>query len=443
MRRRLGFFGLFAVAALAAAPARAKVFDPTVFTLDNGLTVVVVENHRAPIVNHMIWYKVGAADEPPGKGGLAHLLEHLMFKGTPAIPDGRFSKIVAARGGVDNAMTGRDFTAYFQRIAAPHLEMVMAMEADRMANLDIGEESFEHEREVVREERRQRIENEPAAMLSERLAMALWMNQPYARPIGGFDSEIAGLTVADALAFHTRWYAPNNAILFVAGDVAPETVRTLAEKTFGGIPRAATPARLRGAPDAPAADIRIALAAPTVRQPQWYRTGIVPSCATGTPREGAALDVLAEILGGGTTGRLYRKLVLERKIALEAWAGYDGETLGPGTFSAGATPAPGTDPGALDAAVAAEIRAIATDGVTPEELARVRDRMLAAEIYARDDLFRAPQALAHALAVGCTVADVENRTAEIAAVTPDDVRAAAKRVDAPHAQAILAPEVLP
>lgn len=440
MRRRLGLSILLAGCALAA-PAEAKVFDPAVFTLENGLTVVVVENHRAPIVNHMIWYKVGAADEPPGKGGLAHLLEHLMFKGTPKIPDGQFSKIVAANGGSDNAMTSRDFTAYYQRVPARHLGLVMEMEADRMANLAIDEESFIHEREVVREERRQRIENEPAAMLSERLNLALWMNQPYARPIGGFDSEIAGLTVADALAFHKRWYAPNNAILFVAGDVTPPEVKALAETHFGDIPRAATPPRLRGAPDAPPADIRIALAAPTVRQPQWYRTGIVPSCATGSVREGAALDVLADILGGGPTSRLYRSLVLDKKIALSAWADYDGDALGPGTFSVGATPAPGAAAATLDAEVAAEIRAIAEHGVTDAELARVRERMLAAQVYARDDLFRAPQALAQSLAIGCTVADVENFNEAIAAVTPDDVRAAAQRVDAPHAQATLAPEV--
>ncbi len=442
MRRRLGLTILLAGCALAA-PARAKVFDPTVFTLANGLTVVVVENHRAPIVNHMIWYKVGAADEAPGKGGLAHLLEHLMFKGTPKIPDGRFSKIVAAHGGNDNAMTGRDFTAYYQRIAAQHLPMVMEMEADRMANLEIDEASFAAEREVVREERRQRVENEPGAMLSERLNLALWMNQPYARPIGGFDPEIAGLTLIDALTFHRRWYAPNNAILLVAGDVTPDAVKALAETHFGGIPRAATPGRVRAAPDAPAADIRIALTAPTVRQAQWYRTGIVPSCATGTPRQVAALDLLAEILGGGTTSRLYRELVLERKLALAAWANADGTALGPGTFSVGATPAPGVDPAEIDAAVAAELRAIAADGVTPAELARVRERMLAERVYARDDLFRAPQALALALAVGCTVADVEEVNDRLAAVTPEDVRDAARLVDAPHAQGLLLPEATP
>lgn len=444
MRRRMSLCLLLSGASLAlAAPAHAKVFDPAVFTLENGLTVVVVENHRAPIVSNMVWYKVGAADEPPGKTGLAHLLEHLMFKGTPEIPAGQFSKLIAAKGGVDNAMTSRDFTAYYQHIAAEHLPMVMRMEADRMAHLKLDEQDFQSEREVVREERRQRVENEPAAMLSERLNMALWMNHPYARPIGGFDGEIRGLTRDDALAFHKVWYAPNNAVLFVAGDVTPEQVKSLAEETFGKIPRAATPERVRGEPEAPMADIRIAFSAPNVRQARWYRADIVPSCATAEPKVGAALDMLAEILGGGTTSRLYRQLVLEEKLAVDVGAGYNGTALGPGSFTVGATPMPGVDPAALDAKVAAAIAAIAKDGVTAAELARVRERMLAARVYARDDLFSAPQALAESLAVGCTIADVENFNDVVAALTAADVQAAAQRLDGPHAQGILSPEAAP
>ena len=444
MRRRMSFCLLVSGAALAVAqPACAKVFDPTVFTLDNGLTVVVVENHRAPIVSNMVWYKVGAADEPPGKTGLAHLLEHLMFKGTPEIPAGQFSKLIAAKGGVDNAMTSRDFTAYYQHIAVENLPMVMRMEADRMAHLKLDEKDFQSEREVVREERRMRVENEPAAMLSERLNMALWMNHPYARPIGGFDSEIKGLTRADALSFHKRWYAPNNAVLFVAGDVTPKLVKSLAEDTFGKIARAATPDRVRGAVEAPPADIRISFSSPTVHQARWYRTDIVPSCATAAPKVGAALDMLAEILGGGTTSRLYRQLVLEEKLAVDVGAGYNGTAVGPGSFSIGATPMPGIDVDELDTKVAAAIKAIATQGVTSAELTCVRDRMLAARVYARDDLFRAPQALAESLAVGCTIADVENFNDVVGALTTDDVQNAAKRLDGPHAQGILTPEAAP
>jgi len=428
------------LAAVLPRPALAKVFDPAVFTLKNGLTVVVVENHRAPIVSHMVWYKTGAADEPPGKTGLAHLLEHLMFKGTPKVPAGQFSKIVAAKGGVDNAMTSRDFTAYYQRIAAQHLPLVMELEADRMAHLKLAAADFQSEREVVREERRQRVENEPAAMLSERLAMALWMNHPYARPIGGFDSEIRGLTRADALAFHKRWYAPNNAILLVAGDVTPAWVKELAEKTFGKIPRADTPARVRPKPEAPPADIRISFSSPLVRQAAWYRTQIAPSCATADAKTGAAFETLSDILGGGATSRLYRKLVLTEKLAVGVSAHYRSMALGPGGFSVSATPAQGVGVEKLDAAVAAEIAAIAKDGVTAEELARARDRMLAARVFARDDLFSAPQALAEALAVGCPISTIENFAEDAAALSPADVQAAARALSGPYAQGILTPE---
>jgi len=436
----------FCAAVLALAWPRvavAKVFDPDVFTLKNGLTVVVVENHRAPIVSHMVWYKVGAADEPPGKTGLAHLLEHLMFKGTPSVPAGEFSKIVAAKGGVDNAMTSRDFTAYYQRIAAQYLPLVMKLEADRMAHLKLSQADFDSEREVVREERRQRVENEPGAMLSERLGMALWMNHPYARPVGGFDSDIRGLTRADALAFHARWYAPNNAILFVAGDVTPAWVRELAEKTFGAIPRADTPKRVRPKPESPPADIRIAFSSPLVRQAAWYRTQMAPSCATGDAKTGAAFETLADILGGGATSRLYRHLVRDRKIAVGASAHYRAMALGPGGFSVSATPAPGVEPEAIDTAVAAEIDEIAEHGVTAEELSRARARMLAARVFARDDLFSAPQALAESLAVGCSVAAVEDFAEDVAALSPADVQAAARALSGPYAQGILTPEDAP
>ncbi len=427
------------LAALTARPAAAKVFDPTVFTLKNGMTVVVVENHRAPIVSHMVWYKVGAADEPAGKTGLAHLLEHLMFKGTPTVPAGRFSRLIAEKGGVDNAMTSRDFTAYFQHIAAEHLPLAMRLEADRMAHLKLAEKDFRSEREVVREERLQRTDNDPGAMLSERLAMALWMNHPYARPVGGFDSEIRGLTRADALAFHKRWYAPGNAILFVAGDVTPAWVRELAEATFGRIPGKAAPPRVRPPLEAPPADIRVALAAPTVRQAEWRRVTVAPSCGTADGKTVAAFDVLAEILGGGTTSRLYRSLVLERKLAIGVAAGHSGMALGPGTFSIAATPMPGHTAEEIDRAVGAEIAAVAQAGVSADELARVKDRLLAERVFARDDLFAAPQALAQALATGCTLAAVEDFADDVAALSPADIEKAARTVAGPSAQAILTP----
>ncbi len=438
---RTSLFRLSVLACFLAAPrpAAAKVFDPDVFTLKNGMTVVVVENHRAPIVSHMVWYKVGAADEPPGKTGLTHLLEHLMFKGTPAVPSGQFSRRIAEKGGIDNAMTSRDFTAYYQRIAAEHLPLAMRMEADRMANLTLSEADFQSEREVVREERLQRVDNDPGAMLAERLAVAVWMNHPYARPVGGFDSDIRGLSRADALAFHKRWYAPGNAILFVAGDVTPAWVRELAEATFGRIPGKALPPRVRPPLEAPPAGIRVALSAPTVRQAEWRRSTVAPSCGTADGRTVAAFEVLGEILGGGPTSRLYRSLVLEKKLAIGVAAGHSGMALGPGTFSVAATPMPGRAPEEIDRAVTAEIEGIAEAGVAADELDRVKERLLAARVFARDDLFAAPQALAQALAVGCTVEAVEDFADDVAALSPKDIQAAARVVAGPSAQAILTP----
>ncbi len=418
---------------LSPLSAEAKVFDPEVFTLKNGMTVVVVENHRAPIVKHMVWYKVGAADEPAGKSGLAHLLEHMMFKGTNDIPEGAFSKIIAEHGGQDNAMTSRDFTAYFQSIAVKHLPMVMKMEADRMTNLQFTQDQFESERQVVREERLQRVENQPGAMLAERLSMGIWMNHPYAHPIGGFDSEILGLTKDDALKFYKTWYAPNSAILLVAGDVTPKQVKSLAETYYGAIPRAETPPRHRPEPEAPPADIQVTFSAPTVQQPAWYRTNIVPSCATTEQRITASYDVLAEILGSGTTSRLYKKLVLTDKTVLGVSASYNGLRAGPGEFTIFTSPKPDTDVATLADTIAAEIKSIADNGISQDDLNRVTSRMLAAQVFARDDVFGAPQILPQALSVGCSVAQIESFADDVAALTSADIQTAAQSLLTPHA----------
>ncbi len=227
---------------VAPATGLAGLFHPTTFTLANGMQVVVVENHRAPVVAHWVWYRVGTADSPVGKSGLPHYLEHLMFKGTEKIPPGEFSKIVARHGGNDNAMTSYDFTAYFQMIAKDRLELVMGMEADRMVNLRLSEEDAVTERDVILEERRMRVDNEPASLLEERLMAVQYLNHPYRLPVIGWFHEIESYTREDALAFYRTWYAPNNAILIVVGDVTPEEVRELAERTYGQVPARAVPA---------------------------------------------------------------------------------------------------------------------------------------------------------------------------------------------------------
>ena len=415
-------------ALLLAAPAQARLFDPETFTLANGMEVVVIPNRRTPIVSHMVWYKVGAADEQPGKSGLAHLLEHLMFKGTPSIPPGEFSKIVARNGGRDNAFTTSDFTAYYQNVAVDRLELVMKMEADRMKNLVLDEGNFRTELAVVLEERRARVDNNPAALLAEQMEASLFLNSPYHRPTIGWEKEIAGLTLDDALAFYRRWYAPNNAILIIAGDVDMAKVRPLAEQYYGPLPRAETPARaLTQEPPARAAR-RVTLTDARVGQPSWSRLYQAPSDSTGDKALTTPLEVLAELLGGGNTSRLFRSLVVERGLAASAGASYDPTALDLATFRIGISPRPGVPLDKLEALVDQELDKLITAGIPAEEVQRAKDRLVAGSAYGRDSLHTGARVLGEALATGQSVEDVESWPDRVAAVTPEQVAQAAKAV---------------
>ncbi|CCG42052.1 M16 family metallopeptidase [Magnetospirillum molischianum] len=422
---------LLAALLVVSRPAEARLFDPQTFTLSNGMVVVVVPNHRIPIVSHMVWYKVGAADEVEGKSGLAHMLEHLMFKGTPSVPPGDFSKIVSRNGGRDNAFTSSDYTGYFQNVAADRLELVMRMEADRMANLTLDEDNFRTERAVVLEERRSRVGNNPAARLAEQMEASLFLNSPYRRPVIGWESEIAGLSREDALAFYRRWYAPNNAVLVVAGDVDAETVRPLAEKYYGGLARADTPPRLRTEEPPPEAARRVTVADPRVSQPSWSRLYLAPSQRTGESRLAQPLEVLAEIIGGGTTSILYRSLVVDQGLAAHADAAYDPVAVGLTSFRIGVVPRPGIGLDKLEAAIEREIARIARGEIPAEEVERAKTRLRASVVYARDSLHTGAQVLGEALAVGMAVEDVESWPDRVGAVTPAQVaEAAAKVLDA-------------
>ncbi len=418
-----------ALAVLVPLSSRAAVFDPTTFTLPNGMQVVVVENHRVPIVSHMVWYRVGAADEPAGKSGIAHFLEHLMFKGTPDLAPGEFSKVIARNGGRDNAFTSSDYTAYFQNIAADRLELVMRMEADRMRNLILDDANVRAELKVVQEERRSRTDNSPSALLHERMEAALFLNHPYRRPIIGWPGEIAGLTREDALAFYGRWYAPNNAILVVAGDVKPAEVKALADKYYGPLKPEALAPRLRDEEPPQAGARRVELKDARVRQPSWSRQHVAPSYHGATDKaEPYALQVLAEILGGGATSRLYKSLVVEQGLAASASAWYEPEALDFATFGIGASPRPGIAMDKLEAAIVKEITRVAAEGVREEEVARAKQRLKANVTYARDSLHTAARALGEALTTGQTVADVEAWPERIAAITTAQVTAAATKV---------------
>ncbi len=413
---------------LQPGAAAAKVFGAESFTLANGLTVVVVPNPRAPVVKHMVWYRVGGADEGEGESGIAHFLEHLMFKGTDKRPAGEFSRLVAKNGGRENAFTSYDYTAYHQTIAKDRLEMVMALEAERMTGLAITREGIDRERLVVLEERRTRTDNHPASRLREQMAAVQFYNYPYRRPVIGWEHEIRALDRARILAFYQRWYAPNNAILVVAGDITVAELKPLAEKYYGAIPAAAPMARVR--PDEPpqTAAREVILRDPRVPQPTWSRSWLAPSHLWGAREHAYALEVLAEILGGGASTRLYRALVLEAAIADNAGAFYDPATRGPSRFGFYASPRREIAPEKVEQAIEAEIARVLVGGVEKGEVERAKTRMKAAAVLARDSLEAGAQALGSALAVGLGVADVESWPERIDAVTLDQVNAAARYV---------------
>jgi zinc protease len=424
-------FGL----ALAAAALPAAAEPVTSFTLDNGLEVVVIEDHRAPAAVHMLWYRVGAADEPAGLSGIAHFLEHLMFKGTETRAPGEFSAVVESVGGRDNAFTSWDFTAYHQRVAADYLGLMMEMEADRMANLAFTEAEWLPERDVILEERGQVVESRPGALFNEQLRAALFQNHRYGIPIIGWRHEMEGLTGDHAVAFHAAHYAPNNAVLVVAGDVGPDQVRALAEAHYGAIP--ANPAiapRQRPQEPAALAERRIEMTDPRVAQPYVLRQYLAPARRSGDQAEAAALTVLAEILGGSrTTSVLGRKLTFAKPpagtpVALSASAWYMPVALDDTTFSLAVVPAEGVSLAEAEAAMDAAVAEFLATGIDAEQFARVQTRIRAADIYARDSSEGRAREIGAALTSGLTLADVEGWTEALLAVTPEQVMTAATAV---------------
>jgi zinc protease len=435
LARRLAVAGTLALIGLGlgAATPQAVVFNPQTFTLANGLQVVVIGVHRLPVVRQIVFYRVGASDDPPGKSGLAHYLEHLMFKGTRIVPSGEFSKIVARHGGRENAFTSADTTAYYQTVSRDQLEMVMRMEADRMANLTIAPEEAVPELKVVVEERRARVDNQPAAQLDEQVAAAMFMNHPYRVPIIGWQHELEKLTVEDARAFYKQHYAPNNAILVIAGDVTVDEVRPLAEKYYGVIPsNPAIKPRVRLAEPPQRAARRVTMRSDRVREPRFSRDYLAPSHSTGETAHAYALELLSVILGGGTTSRLYRSMVIEKKIALGVDTYYDADQFGPAVFGFALRPRVGTGLDVAEAALDNEIRALLKKGITADELASARKRMLASAIFARDSLRRGAVSVGIALTTRQTIDDVESWPDRIKAVTLDQVNAAARYVLRPE-----------
>lgn len=414
--------------ALTATGEARELPRPETFTLDNGLQVVVITDRRAPVVTHMVWYRVGAADEPRGRSGIAHFFEHLMFKGTREIAPGEFSRTIARNGGDDNAFTSWDYTAYHERIARDRLDLVMRMEADRMRNLRFSDETFASERDVIGEERRQRIDNNPGAVLGERMRAMLWPHHPYGTPVIGWLHEIQALDRETALQFYQTWYAPNNAILVVAGDVNAEELRPLAQRYYGRLrPTRDLPERSWVVDPPDVGPMRVTHSDVKVRQPSMSRMYRSISYATDEGRQAHALDVAIEILGGSETSRLYRALVEDQRIAVSAGASAYSSGLGGGSVSVWVTPADGVTLEAAEAALDAVVANYLRDGPTEVELARAKSSLSAAAIYARDSQESLANIYGASLASGESIEDVVTWGDDIAAVTRDEALAMARQ----------------
>ncbi len=424
---------LLSTSVLSAGAALAQTTvtsaPPTSFTLPNGMQVVVIPDRRTPVVTEMIWYKVGSADETPGKSGLAHFLEHLMFKGTAKHPAGEFSQTVLRVGGNENASTSVDYTNYYQRVPKEQLPTMMEFEADRMTGLVLKDENVLPERDVVLEEYNMRVANNPDARLNEQIMAALYLNHPYGRPVIGWHQEIEKLDREDALAFYRRFYAPNNAILVIAGDVDAAEIRPLVERNFGSIPaQPAIPARrVRPQEPEPAAPRTVTLADPRVEQPNMRRYYLVPSATTAAAGESAALDVLAQLMGSGSNSYLYRALVVDKPLAVSANASYSSISLDPTQFAISAAPKPGVSFAEVEQAVDGVIASVAQNPIRAEDLERVKTQLIAEAIYAQDNQAVLARWYGGALTTGLSIEDIRSWPDRIRAVTAEQVRAVAQK----------------
>ncbi len=398
--------------------------------LDNGMDLVVIPDRRAPVVTHMVWYRNGSADDPRGKSGIAHFLEHLMFKGTKKNPQGKFSEMIADFGGQENAFTSNDYTAYFQRVAKDHLSVCMDYEADRMTGLVLTDEIVAPERDVVLEERRMRTDSDPSDQLNEAVQAALFSHHPYGTPIIGWGHEIEGLGRDDALSYYNRFYTPENAILVVAGDVEPDQVNALAQQIYGAIPaRGEAPKRFRPKEPEARAHRLVTLADEKVEQPTYQSVFIVPSYRTAKPGEAEALEVLAHILGGGQTSLFFKELVVERHVAVSTGAHYAGTAVDDTRFYVYGMPAAGVSLETLDGEFQRVIEMVAEKGISEEDLARAKTRLIADAIYAQDNQATLGRWYGSSLATGLGLADVLQWPDRIEAVTAQDVAKAIKWLD--------------
>ncbi len=420
----------FLALALIAFAAPAVADEVTTYSLDNGMDVVVIEDHRAPVVVHMVWYKIGSADEPVGASGVAHFLEHLLFKATDVLESGEFSATVAANGGSDNAFTSFDYTAYFQRIAADRLELMMQMESNRMNNLRITQADIETERNVVLEERNQRTENSAGALAREQFTAAQFQNHRYGVPIIGWKHEMEDLSLQDALDFYDLYYSPNNAILIVAGDVQPDEVKALADQYYGVIPAEENlPERIRPEEPPQRAERRMTFTDPRVSQPYLTRSYLAPERDSGAQKEAAALVYLADLIGGSPfSSALGQALQFDTQTAVYTGAFYSGGSLDDTTFGLSVAPSEGVTLSEAEAAMDAAIADFLANPIDPDQLESLRTQLRASEIYAKDNVEGIARRYGRALTQGLTIQDVQDWPQILQDVTEADIKAVAAKV---------------
>lgn len=427
------FLGVLILPLTCGAFAADSRQDIETFTLKNGMQVILVPNHRMPIVTHLLLYRVGGADDFPGRSGLAHYNEHMMFQGTKAHGAGEFARIISANGGVFNAFTTRDYTGYYVNIAKEHLSLVMQLEADRMLNLDPDEQHFLKERQVIIEERRMSVENQPEALLAEEMQAMMFRNHPYHNPLIGWMQEMQALSRDDVLSFHRQFYHPANAVLVVTGDITRTELQPLAEKYYGGLP-AGTPNVRHWQQEPPQRGPRhITLHNENVKQPELVRYYIAPGASSEDKALMIPEFVLAQLMGGGTTSSMYQSLVVKQKLATSVDFSYNGISVGPAMLEINAVPAVGVSLSQLEAALDKEIAASLVQVGTPDDLERAKILLKADTTYARDSMESMARIIGALVMSGLPVDYFNQWPTLVDAVTADDVHKAAVAVFKPEA----------
>lgn len=426
---------------LAVLPAAAFAGNIQELKLPNGLKVVVQEDHRSPVVVSQVWYKAGSVDEFNGTTGVAHVLEHMMFKGTKKVPAGQFSRIVAAAGGKENAFTSRDYTVYFQQLEKSHLDLSFKLEADRMANLNMSDQEFAKEIQVVMEERRWRTEDKPQALVGEQLMSTTFQAHPYGRPVIGWMNDLQHMTAQDARDWYHRWYAPNNATLVVVGDVKTQDVFRLARKYFGPLKPHKLPARKPQIEPEQKGERRVTVKAPA-KLPYVALAYHAPTMQKVDDWEPYALEILAGVLDGNPASRLNRDLVRRDRIAVDISASYDAVNRGPALFEFDGVPSEGSSVADLETAIRGEIEQLKEDGITEEELQRVKAQVIAADVYQRDSMFYQAMQIGMLESTGLSWRYLDEFPQRLQAVTAEQVQAVARKylVDDQLTVAVLDPQ---